>query len=101
VRWVLQEMCEDSSWIGKAPAISNRWYWYLVWIFPVFKRHGQVFYVSGSHLLHSLSATTQTGLQRLPLLTYVALVTLFTVIATYIPGSWICKFGLIIITSMR
>jgi hypothetical protein len=54
---------------------------------PVFKRHGQVFYVSGSHLLHSLSATTQTGLQRLPLLTYVALVTLFTVIATYIPAS--------------
>jgi hypothetical protein len=24
VRWVLQEMCEDSSWIGKAPAISSR-----------------------------------------------------------------------------
>lgn len=23
VRWVLQEMCEDSSWTGKAPAISN------------------------------------------------------------------------------
>ncbi|KAJ5110372.1 hypothetical protein N7532_000907 [Penicillium argentinense] len=23
VRWVLQEMCEDSPWVGKAPAISN------------------------------------------------------------------------------